>query len=114
MVRPFSFLKRQISFVSVGIIDQISSRVSGRKVSFGKICMTKIHDCEPWTDHYSPRVCHDIKTSLFNGDFQSARGLAAIASKEGASWYCVRLMENIIELVASGSEIEFELISFLE
>jgi len=108
------FVGRQLSFISAGIVDRISSRIFKREVSFGKMCVIKLNDCEPWTDHFSARTVSDIKHALLNKDFSSARALIALCSNEDASRYCIALLEKVVDLLASGYEVEVELITFLE
>jgi len=78
------------------------------------MCAQKASDCEPWTDHYSPKAISDIKAALKDHDFKSARALAAICSNEEASTYCKNLLEAIIDFLALGVEIDIEMIAFME
>jgi len=108
------FITRQFSFIGGGIFDSISTHIFKTEVSFGKMCAQKISNCEPWTDHYSPKAINDIKDALKRHDFKSARALAAICSNEEASTYCTNLLEAIIDFLAAGVEIEIEMIPFME
>jgi len=95
MLFGYRFVRRQLSFVSAGIFDKIFSRLTGRKISFGKICVIKLMECEPWTDHFSPVSINSISEALLDGDFKSARLLAAISSLDAEkSAYCIKLLEK--------------------
>ena len=111
---PFSFVKRQLSFFSAGVVDRITFRITGRRCSFGAACAAKINACEPWSDHYYLSSIDGMRTAFAEKDFQSARILAAIGVREGASKYCVGLLELAIELLSHGEEIDIDLLVFLE
>ena len=92
-------MTRQLSFISAGIVDKISSRFTGRKVSFGKMCVIQLLDCEPWTDPISSVALDQIQDALLDHDFKKARYLLAISffGDEENSAYCLKLLEIDIE-----------------
>ena len=64
--------------------------------------------CNPWTNHYSTSTLSDIKSALFDGDYDSARGLAAFGTTEDANPFCVELLEDAIKLASKGCEPNIE------
>jgi len=114
MWNPFTFVRRQIAFVSSGFVDRSVSRLTGKKFTFTGAVTAKLYKCEPWTDHFHRSSLDGMKHAYRDKDFGSMRILAAIGVKEGHSKYCVELAEKAIELLASGEEITFESFFMME
>lgn len=105
-MNPFGVIRRGISFYVAGVVDKSTSIFTDKKCDFGKCVAARLHDCEPWEDHFETRALNDLRTALQNGDYDSARGLAAIGAKDDADPYCVNLIERLIDFVAKGHEPE--------
>ena len=114
MANPLPFIRRQLSFFTSGIIDRIISRTTGRRCNFSGAVLAKLHNCEPWTDHFERSALDSMRKANELKDFKNMRILAALGAKEGASRYCVELAERVIDLLAFGEEIEIETLVFLE
>lgn len=102
-------VKRFVTFLGGGIYDRARYWVTGKKSRFGWSVARNLTQCEPWTNHYSEKTLSDIQEALKIEDFTSAQGLAAFATKEDADPFCVKLLEDTIELAARGRGPTFEL-----
>lgn len=105
-MKLFGLLRRGASFFVAGACDKTVSIVTGKKCEFGLSVASQLHDCEPWEDHYETRALNDLRKALKEGDYTSARGLAAFGAKEGASRNCLDMIERLINFVAKGHEPE--------
>lgn len=113
-LNPFTFVKRHAAFMAAGLSDRIVSRLSGRKVSFAKHVVIKIDGCEPWTDHFEQSSLKGVDIALKDKDFSTARALLALGAKEAGSVECKELANLVVDLIAKGNEITFELFTCLE
>ena len=113
-----SFIKRKAAsgaqFMFAGIGDRIASRCTGTKCSFGKQLVSKMQECEPWTDSFERSSLFGAQTAVQDGEFGQAKILMTLGIKEGAKGYCVNLALMAIDMLAYGSEMTVEMVPFLE
>ena len=111
---PFGMVRKVITWTSAGLIDKFTTRLSGKKMTFGQRIAAKIDQCEPWSDHLEISAIKGINKALSSKEFEAARAFVALGSKEDAVRECIELLKLGIEILASGEEIQFELFYCLE
>ena len=111
---PFGLVKKVMTWTSAGVVDKFGTRLFGKKMTFGQWIAAKIDQCEPWDDHLEKNAIEGIQKALNNKEFEAARILVALGSKDGTVKECLELLKLGIELLSHGEEITFELYRCLE
>lgn len=112
--RIFGTAKRYIGCTLAGFANRLNSRLSGRTCSFAKHIVSKLDDCELWSNHFEQSSLKNIDMSLKEADFTATRFLLAMNVKDYAKRYCVDLAMTAVEILAQGEEVTFSTFLSLE
>jgi hypothetical protein len=107
--------KYYTGWILKGFLDSAKNTVSGHDgFSFKKALVSKMDECEPWTNTFLPSALGNLRKAYAEKDFTAMRLFADIGVTEDYNPYCLELAKLTINLLAKGLEIEVTMVSFLE